>query len=112
MLAQAAPEEVLATLRAPLTEALADVAQEADRGHTFAAAEALGGLVASGAVFASGGFGWSWWRGLQAGPWWDLWCGTLFGQSTPVGGKRGVALWLAAYSVSVQLILALLIWQL
>ena len=57
VLAQAAPEEVLTTLRAPLTEALADVAQEADRGRTFAAAEALGGLVASGAVFAqsSGG---------------------------------------------------------
>ena len=52
MLAQAAPEEVLATLRAPLTDALADVAQEADRGRTFAAAEALGGLIASGAVFA------------------------------------------------------------
>lgn len=58
VLAQAAPEEVLATLRAPLTEALADVAQEADRGRTFAAAEALGGLVASGSIFAqsSGGF--------------------------------------------------------
>ena len=59
VLAQTAPEEVLATLRAPLAEALADLAQEADRGRTFAAAEVLGGLVASGAVFAqsSGGVG-------------------------------------------------------
>eukprot|EP00891_Asterochloris_glomerata_P001540 jgi/Astpho2/1540/fgenesh1_pg.00026_%23_29_t len=62
VLAQAAPEEVLATLRAPLTEALADVAQEADRGRTFAAAEALGGLVASGSIFAqSSGDGESAW---------------------------------------------------
>ena len=53
MLAQAAPVEMLRTLKAPLQEALTDIAQDADRGRTFAAAEVLAGLIASGVPFES-----------------------------------------------------------
>ncbi len=50
-LALAAPAESLAALRGWLEETLAKP-QDTDRPATFAAAEALGGLVASGAPFA------------------------------------------------------------
>lgn len=51
-----APGPVLSTLRAPLEAALAR-AQDVDRPATSAAAEALAGLLASGAAFEGGGCG-------------------------------------------------------
>ena len=55
-LAEAAPSETLAALRAPLEEALAEgTPQDEDRARTCAAAEALSGLLACSATYASPG---------------------------------------------------------
>ena len=50
-LADSAPEEAIPALRGPLTEALKDVQQDEDRPRTFAAAEALSGLLASSSSY-------------------------------------------------------------
>ena len=50
---EAAPAEALAALEGPIQEALAGK-QDVDKPRTWAAAEALAGLLASGALFAPG----------------------------------------------------------
>ena len=51
-LADSAPEEAIPALRGSLTEALKDVQQDQDRPRTFAAAEALSGLLASSSSYS------------------------------------------------------------
>ena len=52
VLATTEPEAAVAAFREPLEAALAG-AQDADRPHSYAAAEVLAGLLASGALFAA-----------------------------------------------------------
>lgn len=52
-LGEAAPAEALLALAGPIKEALAGK-QDADKPRTWAAAEALAGLLASGALFVPG----------------------------------------------------------
>ncbi len=54
-LAEAAPTEALAALRAPLEAALAAGPQDEDRPRACAAAEVVSGLLASGALFLDTG---------------------------------------------------------
>ncbi len=54
-LADAAPAEMLASLRGPLQEALQGVQQDVDRPRTCASAEALGGLLACSATYHTPG---------------------------------------------------------
>lgn len=54
-LADAAPEEMLASLRGPLQEALQGVQQDVDRPRTCASAEALSGLLACSQTYHSAG---------------------------------------------------------
>lgn len=51
-LADSAPGQAISVLRGPLTEALKDVQQDQDRPRTFAAAEAISGLLASSSSYA------------------------------------------------------------
>ena len=54
-LADAAPAEMLASLKGPLQEALQGVQQDVDRPRTCASAEALSGLLACSATYHSPG---------------------------------------------------------
>ena len=51
-LADSAPGQAISVLRGPLTQALKDVQQDQDRPRTFAAAEAMSGLLASSSSYA------------------------------------------------------------
>jgi hypothetical protein len=51
-LADSALGQAIPVLRAPLTEGLKDVQQDQDQPRTFAAAEAMSGLLASSSSYA------------------------------------------------------------
>ena len=70
-LADSAPGQAISMLRGPLTEALKDVQQDQDRPCTFAAAEAMSGLLASSSSYAGRPALTSWVNGGAA-----CWCTT------------------------------------